>query len=335
MNAPHLPGAAARARQQAGGRRPLPGEERTPRSLEEALRCGPFHAALRLAIAQSGLNLDSLRRRLLAEGHAVSLSTLSYWQRGERRPERPGSVSAVHALERILGVRRSGLVALLGPPRPRGRGARRPAPPLRFEEALGPRPSLAAMLGDLDAAAVNTRVGHVSMHNDRHFGHDREWKCDRVRRVVTALQDGVDRFVAISVPDTEHEAAPTIRPLSGCRLGRVRTDFSAGVRAAELIFEMPLRAGQRHVFEYECNAGAGSEGITSWLVCARYPVRELIMRAHFPPQALPARCDHIHRDRHDAPIRELGELPVSASGTVNLVALDVAPGLEGLRWVWE
>ncbi len=86
---------------------PEPG---TPRSLDEALRRGPFHCALRFAIASSGLSLDCLRRRLAAEGCEVSLSALSYWQRGVRRPERPTSIQAVLALERILGLRRSSLV---------------------------------------------------------------------------------------------------------------------------------------------------------------------------------------------------------------------------------
>jgi hypothetical protein len=312
---------------------PLPAG-RPPRSLEEALRCGPFHAALRFAIAGSGLSLEGLRRRLHAEGHTVSLSALSYWQRGLRRPERAESVRAVHAMERILGLRRSSLVALLGPPRPRGRWSDRAAALLRLEDALGPGPGLAALLDGLDPA-VNSGFRYLSLHNDRRLGPRRTWVSDRIRRVVTAVGDGADRFIAFSIPDTAGERPPTVRPVSGCRLGRTRADPQTGLHAAELLFDLPLRSGQAHVFEYESTAGAGTEGITTWVIGTRHPLRELTLRAHFSPPALPVRCYHIRRERYDAPFRELAELPLTAGGTVNLVALDVQPGLEGFRWEWE
>jgi hypothetical protein len=313
----------------------LPGAaRRAPRTLDEALRSGPFHTALRYAIVSSGLSLDGVRRRLQTEGHPVSLSALSYWQRGLRRPERPESVRALLAMERILGLRRSSLVALLGPPRPRGRWSDRPTTLLRFEDALGPEPGLDTVLDGLDAG-VNASVRHVSMQNDRRLGPGRTWIADRVRRVVTALSDGADRFVALSIPDMADEHCPTVRPVSGCRLGRVRADLETGLHAAELLFDLPLRSGQTHVFEYDSIAGAGTEGITLWIIGTRHPLRELILRAHFDPQTLPVRCYHVRRDRYDTPYRELAELPLTASGTVNLVSLDVSPGMEGLRWEWE
>ena len=322
-------------RQQSAALGPLPGTLlHAPRSLDEALRSGPFHLALRFAIAESGLSLESLRRRLSADGHVVSLSALSYWQRGLRRPERDQSVRAVHAMERILGLRRSSLVALLGPPRPRGRQPAQPTLVLRLEDALGPDPSLASVLNGLDMA-VNSSVAHVSAQNDRHLGPVKTWVADRVRRVVTAQSDGVDRFIALNVPDMAGEQAPTVRPVSGCRLGRIRTERETGLHAAELLFDIPLRRGQTHVFEYECISGGGSAGITRWVIGSRHPVRELILRAHFAPPALPVRCYRIRRERYDTPYRELGELPLTAGGTVNLVALDALPGVEGMRWEWE
>jgi hypothetical protein len=335
MSVPVRPAAAPR-QQAAAGSSLLPGPppRRVPRSLEEALRSGPFHAALRFAISESGLSLEGLRRRLHAEGHTVSLSALSYWQRGLRRPERADSVRAVHTMERILGLKRSSLVALLGPPRPRGRWSDRTATLLRLEDALGPNPGLPAVLDGLDPA-VNSGFRHVSMQNDRHLGPRRTWLADRIRRVVTAVSDGADRFVALSVPDMADERPPTVRPVSGCRLGRIRADPETGLHAAELLFDLPLRSGQAHVFEYECIAGPGTEGITNWVIGTRHPLRELILRAHFAPQALPVRCYHIRRERYDAPYRELAELPLTASGTVNLVSLDILPGMEGFRWEWE
>jgi hypothetical protein len=271
---------------------------------------------------------------LFADGYVVSLSALSYWQRGLRRPERHESVRAVFAMERILGLRRSSLVALLGPPRPRGRWSDRTTGLLRFEDAIGPSSGLESVLNGLDAA-VNSSVRHVSMQNDRRLGPGRTWIADRVRRVVTALTDGIDRFVALSMPDLPDEGPPVVRPVSGCRLGRIRADLESGMHAAELLFDVPLRIGQTHVFEYESIAGDRTAGITSWVIGTRHPVRELILRAHFAPQALPVRCYHIRRERYDTPYRDLAELALTLSGTVNLVSLDVPPGIEGFRWEWD
>jgi hypothetical protein len=335
MSIPRKSAVAVLRQEPVAGSRALPGgSRRAPRSLDEALRFGPFHTALRFAIVSSGLSLEGVRRRLLMEGHPVSLSALSYWQRGLRRPERAESVRAVLAMERILGLRRSSLVALLGPPRPRGRWSDRTTALLRFEDALGPEPGLDTVLDGLDAG-VNASVRHVSMQNDRRLGPGRSWSSDRVRRVVTALNDGADRFVALSIPDVTDEHPPTVRPVSGCRLGRIRSDPETGLHAAELLFDLPLRGGQTHVFEYESLAGGGGEGITTWIIGTRHPIRELILRAHFEPGALPVRCYHIRRERYDTPYCDLAELPLTAGGTVNLVSLDVSPGMEGLRWEWE
>ncbi|WP_406601626.1 hypothetical protein [Lentzea miocenica] len=54
--------------------------------LGDALRYGPFHRALRVAIDRRGLSLFRLRAHLARMGLTVAESTLSYWQRGLRRP---------------------------------------------------------------------------------------------------------------------------------------------------------------------------------------------------------------------------------------------------------
>src|SRR2546421_2235054 len=85
--------------------------------LSERLRTGPFEAALRAAIQASRLSLERIQHRLHARGTPVSITALSYWQSGRRRPERPDSLLALQQLEQVLGVPASSLSALLGPPR--------------------------------------------------------------------------------------------------------------------------------------------------------------------------------------------------------------------------
>ncbi|MFB7152146.1 hypothetical protein ACFCYA_22310, partial [Streptomyces virginiae] len=94
--------------------------------LDRLLRGGPFHLALRAALAARGLPLQRVQHRLAAQGIKVGVTSLSYWQQGARRPRHPESLRAVTALERILELPDGALVRLLAAPAP-GAGAARPA----------------------------------------------------------------------------------------------------------------------------------------------------------------------------------------------------------------
>ncbi|MCQ4084832.1 hypothetical protein NGB36_30770 [Streptomyces sp. RB6PN25] len=318
----------------ADNRAVFPAPRRRSRALEAVLRSGPFDVALHLAIAESGLSLESLRRRLGAQGIQVGLSTLSYWQRGTRRPERAESLRAVCAMEDLLGLPRASLMTLLGPPRPRGRWCGAKGKVLSFDDMIDRERGLSTVLMDLDATA-NSKLEHISMQGDRWMRTDRSWSVERIRRVVAPLVAGVDRFIAISVPDVPGERPPTIRPLYGCRLGRVRNDPDSGLHAAELLFDARLRVGQAHVFDYEYRGGDGTCGVAEYLYLSRQPLRELVLRVHFKLAALPVRCYHVRRRRHDEEHREIAELQPGAGGAIHLVSLDCRPGIEGLHWEWD
>jgi hypothetical protein len=94
-----------------------------PADLDHLLAYGPFPAALRAAIVARGLSLDRIRHRLARRGLSVSVPTLSLWQSGRRRPERAESLRVLSGLEQVLELPSGSLEILLGPPRPRGRGA--------------------------------------------------------------------------------------------------------------------------------------------------------------------------------------------------------------------
>lgn len=89
--------------------------------LSQLLSAGPFDVALRAAIRARGLGLDRIRYRLRGRGTTVSLATLSHWQSGRCRPERPESLEALRSLEDILNLPDGALSRLLGPPRSRTR----------------------------------------------------------------------------------------------------------------------------------------------------------------------------------------------------------------------
>jgi hypothetical protein len=89
--------------------------------VELLLRTGPFAAALRAAIRARGLGLERIRYRLRNRGAPISLATLSYWQSGRCRPERPESLVALRCLEDVLEVPSGSLARLLGESSPRDR----------------------------------------------------------------------------------------------------------------------------------------------------------------------------------------------------------------------
>src|SRR3954471_7119606 len=90
--------------------------------LLQMVRNGPFDVALQAAIQARGLTLETLQRRLRERRIHVSLSSLSYWQRGRTRPERADSLRAGRGLEIILDLPRHSLITLLKPPDSRPTG---------------------------------------------------------------------------------------------------------------------------------------------------------------------------------------------------------------------
>ena len=76
----------------------------TEADLTQALRTGPFHLALRAALSARGLPLQRVQHHLAGRGIKVGVTSLSYWQQGARRPQRPESLRAVRGLEEVLGL---------------------------------------------------------------------------------------------------------------------------------------------------------------------------------------------------------------------------------------
>ncbi|GAA3845290.1 hypothetical protein GCM10022243_09510 [Saccharothrix violaceirubra] len=185
-----------------------------PRAAEltRLLENGPFPAALRAAIDASGLSLGRVRHRLVLRGVTVSVPTLSLWQSGRRRPERPESLRALRHLEHVLDLPAGSLGALLGPPKPRGRTA--------------------------DSAGQVSLYDHVRVSREGVVAHSR-----------LVLRGPAARWSARWSLATD--AAPTIRVVRGGRVGRVEHDLDDGRLTAELVLTTPVTADSSAVIEYE------------------------------------------------------------------------------------
>ncbi|MGW5174547.1 hypothetical protein ACWERY_09250 [Streptomyces sp. NPDC004082] len=304
-----------------------------PAELETALRGGPFHIALRAAIAARGLPLQRVQHHLSRYGVKVGVTSLSYWQQGARRPQRPESLRAVRALEEILQLPDESLIRLLakseelpGSDRPASRSYR------ALVEASG---VLERLLDELESpldGGLHT-IGH---HERVHIGAHRELRGRESQHIVRAHKDGVDRYVAIHHGDPG--CAPNrmaVRALENCRTGRVRWHHDTGVLVAEFLFDTRLRAGDTFLFRYgfdDGTAGASSEYLRGF----SFTGGQYALQVRFDERALPVRCHRFTQHSAAAPRGGRQELTLSGQHrSVHLVEQRVRSGIVGIAWDWE
>ncbi|MBZ3902976.1 MULTISPECIES: hypothetical protein [Streptomyces] len=301
--------------------------------LESVLRGGPFHVALRAAIAARGLPLQRVQHHLSRYGVKVGVTSLSYWQQGARRPQRPESLRAVRALEEILQLPDESLIRLLvrtdeapGQERPAGRSYR------SVVEASGVLERLLGELGVPLDGGVHT-VGH---HERVRVGARRELLGRESQHIVRAHKDGVDRYVAVHHGDPGCAPERTaVRALENCRGGRVRWDRDTGILVAELLFDTRLRSGDTFLFRYGFEDGTAGV-CTEYVRGFRATGGQYALQVRFDERALPVRC---HRfSQHSAAAPRDGRQPLPLSGlhrSVHLVEPRVRTGIVGIGWDWE
>lgn len=261
------------------------------------------------------------------------MTSLSYWQQGARRPQRPESLRAVRALEEILQLPDESLIRLLAkaeersdPERPTGRSYR------SLVEASGVLERLLTELESPLDGGLHT-IGH---HERVHIGPHRELLGRESHHIVRAHKDGVDRYMAIHHGDPG--CAPertTVRALENCRTGRVLWHRDTGVLVAELLFDTRLRAGDTFLFRYgfeDGTAGTSSEYVRGF----GFAGGQYALQVHFTENALPVRC---HRfTQHSAAAPRSGRQELALSGrhrSVHLVEPRVRSGIVGIGWDWE
>ncbi|MDI3421377.1 hypothetical protein [Streptomyces luteolus] len=306
--------------------------ENSPEAAElaSALRSGPFHVALRAAISVRGLPLHRVRHHLAGKGVHVGVTSLSYWQQGARRPQRPESLRAVRALEEVLRLPEESLLRLLD----LNTGAERP-PTRSYRSLVDVSGVIETLLGGLGLPLDGGL--HTVGHQERvRIGARRELLGRDSQHIVRAHHDGVDRYMAIHHGDPG--CAPDrvkVRAIENCRTGRVRWHQASGILLAELLFDTRLRTGDTHLFHYafeDGTAGASSEYVRGF----SFTGGQYALQVRFHPRALPVRC---HRfAQHSAAARRSGLEDLTLSGRhrfVHLVEPEVRAGLLGIGWDWE
>lgn len=296
-----------------------------PASLAETLRYGPFHRALRDAIAHRGLSLARLRAHLEQRGVHVGQSTLSYWQRGLRHPEVPRAITTVRALEAVLALPPDSLTALINPRPP----APRPVPVTWADTA----PLLAEFDAIPESSRSNADLEMLCVHDAVLIGGQQEQRVVTTRLVVRALRAGPDRYLAVHQGDEGSVIdSAVIRPGEGCRQGRLRRQKRS--LAVELLFDRRLAEGEEHVFSFTIvdDTGGPTPGHHRTF---REPCHSYLVQLGFHRKAMPARCTkQFRRDPDSTPVH-VDELVCGLGGVVSAYFADVGPGTAGVSVEWN
>ncbi|MFI7348735.1 hypothetical protein ACIBSR_21015 [Streptomyces sp. NPDC049936] len=302
--------------------------------LDSALRGGPFHVALRAAIAARGLPLQRVQHHLSRHGVRVGVTSLSYWQQGARRPQRPESLRAVRALEEILQLPEESLIRLLAEAE-EDAPERRPAA-RSYRAHLEASGVLDRLLAELDQPSPDSGVHILGHHELIRVGAHRELAGRESHHIVRAHRDGVDRFVAVHYGDPGcAPARMTVHALENCRTGRVRTHHDTGLLVTEVLFDTWLRAGDTHLFRYgveDGTAGVSREYVRGFGSAGG----QYALQVRFDAAVLPVRCHRFTQHSPAAPRGGRQELALSGRHhSVHLVEPRARTGMLGIGWDWE
>lgn len=326
---PEPTSSSASAHKAAQGTWPRPARE-----LSTVLASGPFEDALRTAIHDSGLSLDRIQHRLRSRGISISVATLSYWQSGRRRPERPESLEALSHIESELGLPAASLSSLLGPPKPRGRGYRPPAaPPL---EQLWSRPNrLAQLLAQVDTTWDGS-LHRISQQDRCEIAADGGVRNMRMQQVLKAATDGPDRWILVMDPDDPTALLPELHSLRNCRAGKTIRDTETGFLVVELVFEQSLARGETVLMEYQLGYSEPPYPQNGNACCHRFrlPVRECVVEVIFDQDRLPKLCQQVTLPLESGAVERRRNLQLGSDHSAHAVALDFGPGVFGITWEW-
>ncbi|SDP73382.1 helix-turn-helix domain-containing protein [Lentzea jiangxiensis] len=277
--------------------------------LADLLVTGPFADALRVAIQVRGLSLERLQHRLKLRGAPVSVTALSYWQSGRRRPERPESLRALAQLEDVLGLPETALSRLLGPPRPRGRSRRRQTSARTPWDGSG-----LVLTAQHDRVEVAPCGGVLGV---------------RSRQVMQARSADVDRWILCQETGS---AQPALTAVRSCQVGRVARERTNGVLVAELVFDEPISAGDSVAIEYELIYPHPTAEHTHFRRFAER-VHDYVLEIKFPAGSPPESCEQFASGPAGAESSGgTRPAPVDDGGYAHAAALDFGPGLYGMRW---
>jgi transcriptional regulator with XRE-family HTH domain len=288
-----------------------------------------FADGLRSAIASSGLSLEELAERLAKAGNRVSTSSLSAWQSGLSRPVRTASLRALGDVEKVLGVEPGSLAALLAEQRPRRSHS---STKTSDADIWDHRPVFDRLLARLGAVYDDpAEPERLSRHMRAHIAADGSHRRLTVSGLVRGRREPSTRLFFFSF----HGALPQVPSVihtHGLTLSRFRGEPEHGITVQEFLLDRPLAHGE--VASVGFTIAYPPRFQTDFLSARnRQHYRDIVLDVHFDPERKPTRAWAFHQVDPQSEERALHELDGSPDGTsYQLVRLDPAPGIYGIRW---
>lgn len=283
-----------------------------------------FSSALRDAIAARRVSLAWLAERLRADGNPVSKATLSYWRSGSRNPEGPQSLSAVEAIEDLLGLNTGTLMKLIGP-----------------SHRTGPYGTTRFPLSDaeMEVAVIEVfeALGSVRFDPSRdvttHSVADVDAHGNLLRRSTRTLLQSTSGVIT-HVPYVEMTPgivtpAPTFRALGGGSVVQAFSHASGEVHGALFELERPISSAQTTVLEWELELPSDYPPLRETGHGVSRQARELLLWTRFHPDALPDWIDEV-TDTPDGTTVEPRSLDGARS--IHQIRRRWGPGMLSLRW---
>lgn len=276
---------------------------------------------LREAIRRRGLPLRTLQSRLRDRGHEISVSTLSQWQSGVRRPG-PGSAEDVlRDLEEILFLDDGVLGASVRPRRrvPEDRH-------LEYQEHYGRVATAEEFFAEKLPRELSERSGTITYYLDR----ARRTKRTVNRTVFQGRIDGAQEVTVFYGPLDATTAPPSLRGTVGCELRDIVWNERLGVMRVTLRLLSPLGKGDVVVTERESTDHVSDLDLPARPIGGFAPRRqtEVGIVVVFDEEDEPPRCRAVITCGED-----VRAVPLTANGNVvSHVEFDFGPGEIVIDW---
>ncbi|WP_334149824.1 hypothetical protein [Microbacterium sp.] len=277
-----------------------------------------FASTLREAVKLRGVSLRMLRQRLSARGHEISVSTLSQWQSGIRRPERDTSFDVIRELEQLLLLDDGALTGALGPSRRVGHSEHRTFATLsnlirNRITAEGPPELL-------------ERSGAVGIHVDAE---------SRITRTVNrtlwqSRKDGAQRAAIFYGLNDDGVHPAEIAGTIGCEVVDIVDDPKQNLIRATLQLHAPLQQGALALTERETIESADAPEEHEFTIVAPRRQAEIMLYAVFDPDHLPRRCT-VTIETDGEPRSHV--VPLNGN-CASHAEFNFGPGMVALRWDW-
>lgn len=165
-----------------------------------------FAQAFARAIADRGVSLSWLHRRLQERANPVSIGTLSYWRSGDRHPEGTRSIAALADIEHLLSLDPGELTLVTA--RVRLGALRDPYLPFSDEQLVA---ATSETLEQLDAPPLDI-TRELSTHVTTEVNEDGLISGRTTQLLIQAVSETVDEVTYTLVsPRREHPRAPNRR----------------------------------------------------------------------------------------------------------------------------